>query len=162
MSVSFRPSRYSRISASVCTAEQTATRQIIENEKQNKKLSSVSAGVVAPAVFVLRYRDIGDTMKKRSKRKQERRLSRSEVVPLTHEQLFEGRRLLQGERCLLCGEPATHLGLFRPPKELAKILGEPPGKIRHFAYPICNDCMHQKDFPQRVEEIIHNDAMPSV
>jgi hypothetical protein len=45
---------------------------------------------------------------------------------------------------------------------LAKGLGEPPGKIRQFAYGICNDCIHQKDYPQLVEEIILNDAMSRV
>lgn len=89
-------------------------------------------------------------------------LNSSEVVPLTRKQLEQGSRFFRGKECILCGEPATRMGVFRPPLELAKGLGEPPGKIRQFAYGICNDCIHQKDYPQLVEEIILNDAMSRV
>lgn len=91
-------------------------------------------------------------MKKRRSRKKERRLNSSEVVPLTRKQLEQGSRFFRGKECILCGEPATRMGVFRPPLELAKVLGEPPGKIRQFAYGICNDCMHKKDYPELVEE----------
>jgi len=110
-------------------------------------------------------------MKKRSRRKKQRRaegprtlseLNNSDPLPLTRKQLEEGSQFFQGKECILCGEPATRMGVFRPPLELAKVLGEPPGKIRQFAYGICKDCMHLGDYPQRVEEIILNDAMSRV
>jgi len=105
-----------------------------------------------------------DKMKKRTKRNKQRRPNNKKVVypVVTHEQLEEGRRQLQGEGCILCGESATHVSVFVVPPDKAKLLGVPPGKIRQFAFPVCRDCLHRKDTPQRAEDMILNNEMADV
>ncbi len=105
-----------------------------------------------------------DKMKKRTRRIKQRHLNHKKVVypVVTHEQLEEARRRLQGEGCILCGEPATHISFFRVRPEMEKIFGVPPDTIREFAYTICLDCVRSKDHPQRVEDVILNSEMADV
>ncbi len=105
-----------------------------------------------------------DKMKKRTKRNKQRLPNNKKVVypAVSNEQLEEGRRRLQGEGCILCGESATHVSVFVVPPDKAKLLGVPPGKIRQFAFPVCRDCLHRKDTPQRAEDMILNNEMADV
>ena len=103
-------------------------------------------------------------MKKQRKRNKQRRLDNKKVVypVVTHEQLAEARQRLQGEGCILCGEPATHISFFRVRPEMEKIFGVPPDTIREFAYTICRNCVHSKDRLKRVEDVILDSEMADV
>ena len=103
-------------------------------------------------------------MKKRRKRNKQRRPNDKKVVypVVTHEQLEDARQRLQGEGCILCGEPATHISFFRVRPEMEKIFGVPPDTIREFAYTICRNCVHSKDRLKRVEDVILDSEMADV
>lgn len=58
--------------------------------------------------------------------------------------------------CFNCGSQSNLLfGLYEPPAMVRKLLGEPAGKTRRFAYFACEHCFTSSPVCQLVEEAVY-------
>ena len=64
--------------------------------------------------------------------------------------------------CLLCGASASYGAFWFPTPELARVLGQPDGKIRAFGYSLCEKCKDLPDSCDRVETVILDQLTASV
>lgn len=61
--------------------------------------------------------------------------------------------------CLLCGGPATTVGLFAPP--YPAFLNAPEGMFRVTAYTLCDECQRAPGCYEAVEAILYNSRNPA-
>ena len=86
----------------------------------------------------------------------------AEIARRHTEQFIAAYPGFRTEGCILCDAPVAFMGLFFPPKRRAKVLGEPTGKNRGFAYGVCRDCAELKNNEELVEDEILGRLMANV
>jgi hypothetical protein len=65
--------------------------------------------------------------------------------------------------CILCASDLiARTSLFIPTGDMAKKLGQPDGKIRHFFYSVCCECEKLPDLLEKIENNILEDYKKSI